>query len=95
MFWSDLFRLRTFEKLRKIKGVVLCFFRRLTHLIPICQILVSEIKMVSVLKNRNYVKMSIMWGRVGPVVARSTADRDVRGSNPLHWPNMNFSGHTK
>ena len=31
-------------------------------------------------------------GRVGPVVARSTADRDVYGSI-LHWSDVNFSGH--
>ena len=29
-------------------------------------------------------------GRVGPLIARSPADRGVR-----HWPSVNFSGHKK
>ena len=35
----------------------------------------------------------IITGCVGPVVARSTEDREVPGSN--HTPNVYFSGHEK
>ena len=40
------------------------------------------------------VKVSESIGRVGPVVVRSTEDREFRGSNPT-LPKVNFSGHKK
>ena len=36
----------------------------------------------------------IFWGRVGPMEARPTADREVRGSNST-LANVNYSGHKK
>ena len=39
------------------------------------------------------LKILKYWvGCFGPVVARPTADREVR---IIHWPNVNFSGHKK